>query len=159
MKVLILWVLTPDKKVLLILAKKEKMEKYGDNLYQPIQGWQRKGESDFGTLVRLIEEKIGDELAKEFFRKYRYSQKLPRFFKEDLIKNNIKIATRYHFLWEIPEKPFSLIDKKDIKFIGIEDLKKIKPIGTSGIGHVILFKDDYKILTDKIFNLQTTLGW
>jgi len=156
--VIVIWVFTKGQKVLLLPAKQKKAKKYGQNLYQPIEGWQRRGESDLGTIVRLIEEELGEELARQFSRQYYYNPNLPKFAeKEFSFRNDIEMATRLHFFWGITAQQLSLITRKDIEFIGMEDLTRIKQQGTPN-DNIILFKDDYKVLTEKILNPKMVLA-
>jgi hypothetical protein len=158
-RVIVLWIFSEEQKVLLLPAKQEKAEKHGQNLCQSIEGWQKSKESTLGTIVRLIEEELGRELARQFSRQYYYRQDLPKFMAEEFPFRDTKMATRHHFLWVITDQQLSLITRTDISFVGKEDLPRIKKLGAPhSDDDKILYEDDYKVLTEKILNPQMVLA-
>jgi len=141
-----IWFVTEDWKVLLQKIEEKRAKKYGGkNLYQPIQGWTKFGESTLGCTVRLTEEEFGEEFA----RRYPFD-KLSLIEKIKFPLKGLGEGTCKHYLGRVTEQQLGLIDlsqKLKIKFIGKEDLSNIQKLGTAGSENsVFLFEESYKIL-------------
>jgi hypothetical protein len=140
-----IWLVTEDNRVLLQKKEPKGINKSVENLFQPIEGWVKSGESNLGGCVRLTKEELGEEFA----NKYPCSQ-LSQIKETKFPLRSRGEGTRCHFLGRLTPQQLKLItssEKSEIKFVGKEDLSKIKKRGTiSEDDDIILFEDDYEIL-------------
>ena len=145
-----IWFVTPNREVLL---QQKISEKWGRKIiyYQPIEGWVNPKERVIDKIRSLIREEFGEAFV----------LRSPTIRLTQIRKINFTIlskgaATRYHFLGQIAYQQLDIDPKSEIRFVGIEDLPRIKKLGDSNkdlTKNIVLFKEDYEILLE-IFGIK-----
>lgn len=137
-----LWLVTPEQKVLL---QPKRFEKFGIEIFQPIEAWVGSNERVEDKIKRLIQEELGETFAAQCsFRRF------------SPIKKNVfpivgeGMATRYHFLYPITDQQSAIISASGkFRLIGKEDLSKLKALNDRQKDpkeNIVLFKENQEIL-------------
>ncbi|KPJ57459.1 hypothetical protein AMJ49_00820 [Parcubacteria bacterium DG_74_2] len=139
-----IWLVTPEKKVLL---QQKISEKYGRKIiyYQPFKNWVKSNEFVKDAIIQTIREGFGERFADS----YRFPQL------HGIKRINFGIvgkgtATRYHFIGQATYQQLDFINPEiEVRFVGKEDLSKIKKLddfNKDSKKDIILFEEDYEIL-------------
>jgi hypothetical protein len=133
-RLIAVWFVTPRREVLLKPKKIGKKE-----FLLPLEAWQRRGESDIGTLRRILEEIEPIAPPQKFHitvRRYR----------EEEINTKFGEGKRVHYISDLPFQP--IISENSDKIL--VDREKIKELKTR------LLKEDYFTLLE-ILGIQPIL--
>lgn len=136
-----IWIINQEGKVLL---QKERFEKTRIEIFQPIEAWVDSKEMVKDKIRRALEE----ELGKNFVAKYSFRQ-LSQIKKISFPIIGVGMATRYHFRYIITEQQSAIISSRKFRFIGKEDLPKIKKLSEQQKDpkeDIVLFKENQEIL-------------
>ena len=152
-----IWFVNPDppSNKVLLQPKEENLAIGKMIIHQPLKKWVTNEELGKETLFRELNKEFGDSLAHTLYRRLRpIAQKLFRTKSGDS-------GNRWHFCCPITqEELFLLLGLKKFEVISKKELSESKSQNTGNIvkvGDKVFYADDYNILMEQIFPLQTML--
>lgn len=141
-----IWLITPEKKVLL---QQKRLEKSREEItyYQPIEGWVGSNERVEERKRSLIKEEFGEAFVHQY-----PTRQLTEIRKINFPIIGTGMAIRHHFLGPLTAQQLAIISSfEKFRLVGKKDLPKIKKLSETDKDpkeDIALFKENWEILLD-----------